>query len=206
MNPSIVWNIENVCRRKEVLEYVGVELSGVRLCVCLALAAVLDGDWLGCGSALGSHCFHLLHHVHPLHHRSKHHVLSVQPCCLGSAEEELRAIGVLASVSHRQDSGSGVLEGEVLVGELVPVDRLAPCAVALREVAPLAHEARNDAVELARLEPKPLLSRAQRAEVLASFWNNIAAQLHDDASGGRAPDVNVKEATSRHLRPAQRSP
>jgi hypothetical protein len=38
-------------------------------------------------------------------------VLAVQPGGLGRAKEELRAVGVGAGVSHRQDAGSSVLKG-----------------------------------------------------------------------------------------------
>ena len=36
----------------------------------------------------------------------------------GGAQEELRAVGARAGVGHREDAAAGVLEGEVLVGEL----------------------------------------------------------------------------------------
>ena len=41
-------------------------------------------------------------------------------------DEELRAVGVLAGVSHREEARLGVLELEVLVRELVAVDYLIP--------------------------------------------------------------------------------
>lgn len=59
-----------------------------------------------------------------------------------------------------------MLQFEVLILKLVAVDRLAPRAVPLGEVTPLAHEAGDDAVELAPFEAKPLLTGAQRAKVL----------------------------------------
>ena len=65
-------------------------------------------------------------------------------------------------------TGPGVLQLEVLVLKLLAVDRLAPRAVPLCEVAPLAHEPRDDAVELAPLVAEPLLPRAQRAEILCA--------------------------------------
>lgn len=66
-----------------------------------------------------------------------------------------------------------VLDLEVLVRELLAVDRLAARAVAGREVAALAHELRDDAVEGRALEVQrlaglsgALLARAERAEVV----------------------------------------
>ena len=61
-----------------------------------------------------------------------------------------------------------MLQCEVLVGELLPVDALAPRAVAPREVAPLQHELRDDSVEVAPLEAEPLLAGAQSSEVLCN--------------------------------------
>jgi hypothetical protein len=45
---------------------------------------------------------------------SQNDVLSVEPSGRDSADEELRAVGVRASVGHRENTLSGVLEGEVL--------------------------------------------------------------------------------------------
>ena len=68
------------------------------------------------------------------------------PLGLDGAEEELRAVGVGASVGHREDAGASVLVDEVLVGKLGAVDRLAASACgqrlrlvsdcSLREAAP----------------------------------------------------------------------
>jgi len=52
----------------------------------------LDGS-LG-GTRLGSHTLDGLDYVHSFHNLAKDNVLSVQPCRLGSAEEELRAVCV----------------------------------------------------------------------------------------------------------------
>ena len=70
----------------------------------LALAAVRNDNLLAGLSRLGAEALDLLHHVHSLNHLAEHHVLPVQPLGLGSAEEELRAIGVRTSVGHREDS------------------------------------------------------------------------------------------------------
>jgi len=52
----------------------------------------------------------------------------------------LGSVGSGSGVSHRQDSGSLVLQGEVLVGELGAVDGLSAGSVVVGEVATLAHE------------------------------------------------------------------
>ena len=71
-------------------------------------------------------------------------MLSVEPGGLCGAEEELGAVGPGSGVGHGQDSGSLVLQGEVLVGELGAVDGLATGAVVVGEVSTLAHEVRDN--------------------------------------------------------------
>ena len=93
-------------------------------------------------------------------------------------------------------------ELEVLVRELLAVDGLAAGAVAAGEVARLAHEVRDDAVEDAVLVAEglarpadPLLAGAQRAEVLARLRGDVDAELERDAADGRAADAHVEETT-----------
>ena len=55
---------------------------------------------------------------------------------------------------------------EVLIRKLSAVDRLSAGPVSLSEVASLAHEVGDDAVEGGALEAEALLAGAERAEVL----------------------------------------
>jgi hypothetical protein len=57
--------------------------------------------------------------------------LAVQPRGLSCADEELGALGVWTSVSHREDARTGVLQSEVLVVELAitTIDALATSAL-----------------------------------------------------------------------------
>ena len=77
-----------------------------------------------------------------------------------------------------------MLEHEVLVGELGAraVDAVAAGAVALGEVAALAHEVGDDAVEGAALVAEALLAGAEGAEVLRRHWHHVGAQLDHDAA------------------------
>lgn len=59
------------------------------------------------------------------------------PGGLHRADEELGPVGVAPRVGHGQNAGSGVLQLEVLVGELLPVDGLSPGSVLLGEVTAL---------------------------------------------------------------------
>lgn len=130
------------------------------------MARVSNDDLLGGTSALRSVRLDALDDVHALDDAAEHDVLAVQPRRLHGGQEELAAVGVWSSVGHGQDAWAGVLELEVLVLELVAVDRLATSAVVVGEVASLAHEVRDDTVESAALVAEALLARAQRAEVL----------------------------------------
>lgn len=70
-----------------------------------------------------------------------------------------------------------MLQGEVLVLELVSVDGLAASAVVIGEVATLAHEVGDDAVEGGALVAIALLAGAQSTEVLARLGRDIGAKL-----------------------------
>lgn len=89
----------------------------------------------------------LLHDIHALNDCAKDDVLVIKPSGLDSGDEELRSVGVGTSVGHRHDAGSGVLQGEVLILELVPIDGLATSAVVVGEVTTLTHEVGDDAME-----------------------------------------------------------
>eukprot|EP00955_Chlamydomonas_euryale_P083939 363901-Chlamydomonas_euryale.AAC.39 len=67
-------------------------------------------------------------------------MLSVEPRARHCAQEELRAVCVGPCVRHRQDAGLVMLQAEVLVGERLPVNRLATGSIPLCKVAALAHE------------------------------------------------------------------
>lgn len=145
--------------------------------VRLKLARVGDGDVLRRLSRLTSVRLDLLHDVHALYDGAKNDVTVVQPRSLHRGDEELRAVRVGTGVGHRHDAGPGVLQGEVLVLEFVAVDRLAAGAVVVGEVAALAHEVGNDAVECRALVAVALLASAQGTEVLARLRNDIGAKL-----------------------------
>ncbi len=59
---------------------------------------------------------------------SKDDVPAVEPRGLHGGDEELASVGVLSSVGHGQPAGAEVTQLEVLVGELLAIDRLAASA------------------------------------------------------------------------------
>jgi len=166
----------------------------------LELTAVGDDDGLGGLSGLGADGLDVLDDIEALHNGAKDAVLAIKPLGLDSAQEELGSVGVGTSVGHGEDTRSSVLEGEVLVGELVAVDGLTTSSVAGREVTTLAHEGGNDTVEGGALEVQglsglsgTLLASAEGAEVLGGLGDHVGAELHDDAAGVGAANGHVEE-------------
>ena len=87
-----------------------------------------------------------------------------------------------------------MLECEVLVGELLAVDRLAAGAVAVGEIATLTHELRDDAVEGAALVADASFAGAQRAEVFGRLRHDVGAELDDDPAQRFSIGGHVEEA------------
>lgn len=83
---------------------------------------------------MGTVALNLLDDIHALNNRAEDSVLAIEPSSLDSADEELGSVGVGSSVGHGEDTGTGVLEGEVLISKLFTVDGLATSAVASGEV------------------------------------------------------------------------
>jgi len=78
--------------------------------------------------------------VHAFQNLAKDNVLPIQPGGLDSGDEELRSIGILTSVGHRQKTGCGVAKLKVFVSEASTVDGLATGSVMVGEVTSLDHE------------------------------------------------------------------
>jgi hypothetical protein len=85
-----------------------------------------------------------------------------------------------------------VLQDKVFIGKLGTIDRFSTGTVVIGEITPLAHEARNDAVETGSLVSKAMFPRAQGTEVLRSLRDDIGTQLHHDASRGTAADRDIE--------------
>lgn len=64
-------------------------------------------------------------------------MLSIEPRGLHSADEELRTVGVGSSIGHGHNAGTSVLQGKVLILELVTVDGLATSSIVVGEVTTL---------------------------------------------------------------------
>ena len=116
---------------------------------------------------LGANLLDSLESFLTVSHVAENDVLAIKVREGIKAEEELGAVGVGTSVGHGQAADARVLAtlaGEGLVGELVAVDGLAAGAVVVGEVATLAHEALDDAVEAGTLVAEALLTWSEKEE------------------------------------------
>jgi len=161
----------------------------------LELATVSNGDFLGAFTRLRSIGFNLLDNIHAFDDLSENDVFSVQPRSFGGANEKLRPIGVGSGVGHGQNSGSGVLQLEVLILEFVSVNRLSTSSVVVGEVATLAHEVGDDTVEGGALVAETLLAGAKGTEVFGSLGDNISPQLHDNTADHVIAGSDIKKHT-----------
>uniref|UniRef100_A0A8I3PCL9 Peptidylprolyl isomerase A n=1 Tax=Canis lupus familiaris TaxID=9615 RepID=A0A8I3PCL9_CANLF len=120
-------------------------------------------------------------------------MLAVQPLSLGGADEKLGTVCVGSSVGHGQDARPCVLQDEVLVIKLLPVDGLAASAIVTREVPTLAHKSRDNPVKAGTFVTESLLSSTQSTKVLCCLWNFVCKQLERDAAQRLAVHGDVKE-------------
>lgn len=95
-----------------------------------------------------------------------------------------KAVRVGAGVGHGENTGTGVLQLEVLVGELLAVDGLAASAIVVGEVTTLEHELGDDTVESGAGVAEALLASAESTEVLSSARDVVTEELHDDTASG----------------------
>ena len=101
----------------------------------LELSALGDLDSLGrlVARALGD-VLDLRDDLVALEDLAEDDVAAIEPAGDGGGDEELGAVGVLAAVGHAHETLAGVLELEVLIGELGTVDRLAASSISFREI------------------------------------------------------------------------
>lgn len=104
-------------------------------------------------------------------------MFSIEPTGLGTSNKELAAIGVGASIRHREYTRLGMSQLEILVLESRTVDGFTTSTIMVGKVTTLAHEIRNHPMEAATLVTKALFSGAKSTEVLCRFGDNFASQL-----------------------------
>jgi len=121
----------------------------------------------------------------------------------------LGSIGVLSGIGHAEKANLGVLELEVLIGELGAVDwelllastqlacidirtRLSTSAIALGEVSTLNHEVLDNTVEGRILVSETLLAGRQSSEVLNCLGDSPAVKTHYDAAHGLVAMADIE--------------
>ncbi len=127
---------------------------------------------------------------------------AVEPRGGDGGDEELGAVSVGAGVGHGEKARTGVLELEVLIGELGAVDGLAADASAVGEVTALEHEVGDNTVEDGALVVErlaalggALLAGAQSTEVLNSLGDGLAIEAHHDATCSMRRDKKRKHVS-----------
>ena len=148
------------------------------------------------------------HDVHAVRHGPEDDVLPVEPVVHVQVDKKLRRVRVPSSIRHRQYTSPDVLQREVLVREGLAVDRQTVRARPVDNVAALADEPRDHAVEHGTLERQllairvPLLARAQTPKVLRGPRDDVGPQTHDDAAHLLAAYTNIEEDPRVQLRVA----
>jgi hypothetical protein len=158
------------------------------------LTAVRDEDLLLGSTSLRADTRHCLDDLLARSDSTEDDVLSIEVRGGTKGNEELRSIGVLASVGHREEQISTVLVEEVLILELGSIDGLSTSAVLVSEVTTLSHEAGNNSMEGSTLEVKSLarladslLASAESSEVLRSL-GGVGGEVKSDAASRGSTD------------------
>ena len=163
------------------------------------LPAISNYNRLAGRAGLGTDALDGLHDIHTLGDVAEDNVLTVQPIGLHRAEKKLGTVGARTGVRHGEDTRAGVLEREILIGELLTVDGLTAGAVTAGEITTLAPKIVNHAMEGGSLKVQrlagtalPLLTGAERAEILGRLWNDVRTKGHLDATSGLSADGHVE--------------
>lgn len=173
--------------------------------------------------ALG-HILDLLHDVVAFEHLAEDNVTPIEPavhwlarslrpimCVIprdGGGDEELRTVGVLACVCHAQQALLGVLQLEVFIFKLVPVDGFAASPITLGEITTLNHEVLDDAVERRPFVAEAFGARSEDSEILGGLelcqlrllgrvrgtdsWDRLAIEAKHDLAEGLVTVLNVE--------------
>jgi hypothetical protein len=119
---------------------------------------------------LRSDRLNLIHNLEAFDDLAEDDMLAIQMRSVPRANEELATIGVWSGIGHRETAFACVLTcltGEALIGKFSTIDGLSTTTISQSEIAALAHEAGDDAVEGGAFEmqrhttlPHPLFTSA----------------------------------------------
>jgi hypothetical protein len=176
--------------------------SMVKRCyqLLLELARVHNRNFALGRTAVGSLSLDFLDKLLSFDNFPKDNMTTIKPRCLNSSNKELRSVGVGSRVGHGQVHGSFMLQLEILIVKLAPVDRFSSTSIKIGEITSLNHEIGNDSVEDGSLEMKrlsrfsnSLLTGAQGPKVLGSLGDVLSEQSQDDASLLTAFNFNIEK-------------
>mmetsp|Transcript_73263 Transcript_73263/g.212192 ORF Transcript_73263/g.212192 Transcript_73263/m.212192 type:complete len:246 (+) Transcript_73263:906-1643(+) len=160
---------------------------------------VLNGNSRPRLAKLGSLGLDLAYNIHTRGDLTEDSVFTVQPRSIGSADKELRSIGVGSSISHRQSSWASMSNVKVFIGKCAPIDTLSTGAVSIREVTSLAHESRNYTVEGRTLVPESWFPSAKLLEVFGRLGDSRAIEPHLNTTSSFSVNGNVKVNSVRNF-------
>jgi hypothetical protein len=130
---------------------------------------------------------------------TEHDVFAVEPSSGDGGDKELRPVGVLARIGHRELPRLGVLQRKVLVVKLGAVDRFTARAIVIGKVTALEHELGNDTVEPGSFVTITVLARGELTEIFGRLWHDVVEQLERDAASGFVVDADVEEDVRHRL-------
>lgn len=143
---------------------------------------------------------HFLHYIHAREDLAEDDMLPVQERSWDGGYEELRTVAIRACVGHRQKTRLSVFPLKVLVRKgLRAVDTRRARAVAVDEVATLAHEIFDNPMEftpLVPLRPAQMILRLPRAklpEILRRLGHDVGEELELDAPQWLSSNSDVEE-------------
>lgn len=96
---------------------------------------------------LGLHVLDLANDALAIDNLAENNVLAIEVGGWNGGDEELATVGAGAGVGHGEQEGAVMLEVEILIGELLAVDRFAAGTVERSKVTTLDHELLDDPVE-----------------------------------------------------------
>lgn len=163
----------------------------------LQLTAVSNQYFLGSLATTATDGLHILNNIFATFYLTKDNMLPIKPAGDGGSDEELRAIGVLTRIRHREHHRLAVLVIEIFILKFAPVYALATGTIPGSKITTLAHKTGNNSVKLRALVSETLLTGAQCTEVLYCLWD-VIKQGKDDATRWLTANGDVEEALHAH--------
>ena len=114
-----------------------------------------------------------------VNHLAEHNILAVQPLTFPTSNEELAAIPILPCTAHRQESRFIVIQQEIFVIEIFPVNAGRACSIVVENITAFQSHILGDLVKDAalvacRFAINKEFTRAHLSKVLCCTRSNIS--------------------------------